>query len=113
MNKELIFKNIPDKREYKNTTSLKFKEDLIEFFNKIGKNQTILEVGTNHGHTTRILSFLFENVITLDWKEEPNLRIAREVCNDRDNIKYIEKDVYSTGWEDLNLPKYNVSFHLP
>ena len=28
MNKELIFQNIPDKREYKNTTSLKFKEDL-------------------------------------------------------------------------------------
>ena len=110
MNKELIFKNIPDKREYKNTTSLKFKEDLIEFFKTIGQDYTILEVGTNHGHTTRILSFLFKDVITLDWHEEPNLRIAREICNDRSNITYIEKDVYATPWDDLNLPKYEVSF---
>ena len=110
MDKELIFKNIPDKRQYKNTTSLKFKEDLIEFFKDTGPNQTILEVGTNHGHTTRILSFIFKDVITLDWKEEPNLRIAREVSSDRTNIKYIEKDVYASGWDDLNLPKYEVSF---
>ena len=47
MNKELIFKNIPDKRQYKNTTSLKFKEDLIDFFSDIGSDNTILEVGTN------------------------------------------------------------------
>lgn len=110
MDKKLIFQNIPDKREYKNTTSLKFKEDLIEYFSETGKDQTILEVGTNHGHTTRILSFLFKEVITLDWKEEPNLRIAKEICHDRNNIKYIEKDVYASSWDDLNLPKYNVSF---
>ena len=110
MNKELIFKNILDKRQYKNTTSLKFKEDLIDFFNETANDYTILEVGTNHGHTTRILSFLFRNVITLDWHEEPNLRMAKELCNDRDNITYIEKDVYASSWDDLNLPKYNVSF---
>lgn len=110
MNKELIFKNIPDKREYKNTTSLKFKEDLLSFFEESGKEHTCLEVGTNHGHTTRILSFLFKNIITLDWHEEPNLRMAKELCHDRDNITYIEKDVYATSWDDLNLPKYEVSF---
>lgn len=110
MDKNLIFKGIPDKREYKNTTSLKFKEDLLDIFNDIGKNYTILEVGTNHGHTTRILSFLFKDVITLDWREEPNLRMAKELCHDRSNITYIEKDVYATNWDDLNLPKYEVSF---
>ena len=57
MNK--ILENIPDKREYKETTSLKFKKDLIECFSDIGKDLTVLEVGTNHGHTTRILSFIF------------------------------------------------------
>ena len=41
MNKELIFKNIPDKRQYKNTTSLKFKEDLIDFFNETANDYTI------------------------------------------------------------------------
>jgi len=110
MNKELIFQNIPDKREYKNTTSLKFKEDLLSIFEELGQEYTCLEVGTNHGHTTRILSFIFKDVITLDWHEEPNLRMAKELCHDRNNIKYIEKDVYASSWEDLNLPKYNVSF---
>ena len=76
----------------------------------MGKDYTILEVGTNHGHTTRILSFLFKHVVTLDWHEEPNLRMAKELNHDRDNITYIEKDVYSSSWDDLNLPKYQVSF---
>tara|TARA_R110001592_G_scaffold200507_1_gene449359 strand:- start:7 stop:597 length:591 start_codon:yes stop_codon:yes gene_type:complete len=110
MNKELIFQNIPDKREYKNTTSLKFKEDLLSIFGELGQEYTCLEVGTNHGHTTRILSFIFKDVITLDWHEEPNLRMAKELCHDRKNITYIEKDVYATPWDDLNLPKYEVSF---
>jgi len=110
MDKKLIFQNIPDKREYKNTTSLKFKEDLLDIFEEIGKDYTLLEVGTNHGHTTRILSFIFKDVITLDWHEEPNLRIARELCHDRNNITYIEKDVYATSWDDLNIPKYQVCF---
>tara|TARA_A100001201_G_C4066689_1_gene194378 strand:- start:331 stop:924 length:594 start_codon:yes stop_codon:yes gene_type:complete len=107
--KEIMFKDIPDKRQYKETTSLKFKKDLIELFGEIGKDYTILEVGTNHGHTTRILSFLFKDVITLDWREEPNLRMAKELNPDRDNITYIEKNVY-TSWDDLNLPKFQVSF---
>jgi hypothetical protein len=110
MNQELIFQNIPDKREYKNTTSLKFKEDLLDVLGEMGQEYTCLEVGTNHGHTTRILSFIFKHVITLDWHEEPNLRMAKELCHDRENITYIEKDVYATPWDDLNLPKYEVSF---
>ena len=105
-----MLKNIPDKRQYKETTSLQFKRDLIKLFSEMGKDHTILEVGTNHGHTTRILSFLFKNVITLDWREEPNLRMAKELNADRDNITYIEKDVYASSWDDLNLPKFEVSF---
>jgi len=97
--KEIVFQGIPDKSEYKETTSIKFKEDLIEFFNDSKfKNKTILELGTNHGHTTRVLSFLFENVITMDWREEPNLRMARELNHDRDNITYIQKNVYEEDW---------------
>ena len=110
MDIDFMLKNIPDKRQYKETTSLQFKRDLIKLFSEMGKDHTILEVGTNHGHTTRILSFLFKNVITLDWREEPNLRIAKELNADRDNITYIEKDVYASSWDDLNLPKFEVSF---
>ena len=110
MDIDFMVKNNPDKRQYKETTSLQFKRDLIKLFSEMGKDYTILEVGTNHGHTTRILSFLFKNVITLDWREEPNLRMAKELNADRDNITYIEKDVYASSWDDLNLPKFEVSF---
>ena len=109
--KREMWRDIPDKRQYKDTTSLKFKEDLISSFEDTAcEGYTILEVGTNHGHTTRILSYLFKQVITLDWHEEPNLRMARELNKDRDNIIYHEKDVYRESWEDLNLPEYQVSF---
>ena len=108
MDKKLMFKDIPDKREYKETTSIKFKNDLINVFKDIGQEYTCLELGTNHGHTTRILSFLFKHVVTLDWREEPNLRMAKELNQDRNNITYIEKDVYSP-WSDLNLPIFQVA----
>lgn len=110
MNKEIIFKGIPDKREYKETTSLKFKEDLLNAFGEIGQEYTCLEVGTNHGHTTRILSFIFKHVITMDWREEPNLRMARELNQDRENITYIQKDVYASPWDSLKLPTFQVAF---
>ena len=100
-------KGIPDKREYKETTSLKFKEDLIESFSEIGSKYTILELGTNHGHTTRVLSFLFDKVITVDWKEDPNLKMARELNKDRDNITYVKKDLYRDSW---NFSNFDVVF---
>lgn len=106
---EKILEGIPDKRQYKETTSLKFKTDVYNLFKDIGQEYVCLEVGTNHGHTTRILSFLFKHVITMDWREEPNLRMAKELNHDRTNITYIQKDVYSP-WNDLNLPIFQVAF---
>ena len=94
-----ILNGIPDKSEYKETTSLKFKKDVIEFFSKSEfSDKTVLELGTNHGHTTRVLSFLFKKVITMDWREEPNLRMAKELNKDRDNITYVQKDLYNDKW---------------
>jgi len=59
--KREMWRDIPDKRQYKDTTSLKFKEDLVSSFEDTEcEDYTILEVGTNHGHTTRILSYLFK-----------------------------------------------------
>ena len=40
-----ILSGIPDKRQEKNTTSLKFKSDLIKFFGEEYKNKTCLEIG--------------------------------------------------------------------
>ena len=104
-----IFKDIPTKREYKETTTIKFKNDLLNFFDiDEFKDKKILECGTNHGHTTRVLSFLFDKVTTMDWREEPNLRMARELNQDRDNITYIQKNLYEGEW---NLEeKFDVFF---
>jgi len=94
-----VLNGIPDKNEYKETTSLKFKKDIIDFFDVSEfKDKIALELGTNHGHTTRVLSFLFKKVITMDWREEPNLRMAKELNKDRDNIVYIQKDLYKEKW---------------
>ena len=94
-----IFENIPRKREYKETTTIKFKNDLLDFFDiDEFKDKKILECGTNHGHTTRGMSFLFNKVTTMDWREEPNLRMAKELNHDRNNITYIQKNLYDGEW---------------
>ena len=61
--------NIPDKSYYFNTTSLKFKKDLIDYFGENYQNKTCLEIGTHKGYTTRILSDLFKKVITCEIDE--------------------------------------------
>ena len=88
--------NIPDKRVDKNTTSLKFKQDVIDFFTDKKLNNCI-EVGTNKGYTTRILSSIFKQVITMEYS--PNLvDIARQTNSDRTNIEYLQGDVYNSDW---------------
>ena len=58
MNKDSVFKDIPRKRDYKETTSITFKNNVLSFFqDKNPSELKVLECGTNHGHTTRILSF--------------------------------------------------------
>ena len=104
MNQNKILKGIPDKRQDTDTTSLKFKRDLIEFFEKDYQDKTCLEIGTNKGYTTRILSFLFKNVITCenDWDL---LKFAEDVNKDRDNIEFLQMDVYQSNWnfEDIDV----------
>jgi len=102
MNQGEILKGIPDKRQDKDTTSLKFKRDLIEFFGEDWKDKTCLEIGTNRGYTTRILSFLFKKVISCenDWDL---LKFAEDVNKDRDNIEFLQMDVYQSNWNFENI----------
>ena len=65
-----ILKGIPDKRQDKNTTSLKFKQDMIEFLGDDYKDKTCLEIGSHRGYTTRVLSFLFKKVISCEINDE-------------------------------------------
>jgi len=57
---------IPDKRQEKNTTSLKFKRDLIEYLGDNYKDKICLEIGTHKGYSARILSTLFKKIITCE-----------------------------------------------
>ena len=61
-----------------------------------------MEIGTSHGHTTRILSFLFKEVTTFDHSDN-NIRLAKETNNDRTNVIYGVKDVYRENWNVSNM----------
>lgn len=94
MNIDEILKNIPDKFQHKTTTSHKFKRDVFEFFDKPEfKDKICLEIGSNIGYTTRVLSYLFKEVVGFNLKE---IDIAQKFNSDRPNVRYYAQDVYNT-----------------
>lgn len=88
-----ILDTLPEKNlNHKSTTSLRWKRELIDFF--IDKNlDKCLELGTHHGHTTRVLSELFKHVYTIDHQNEL-INSAKELCKDCNNIQFIHGDAY-------------------
>ena len=56
-------KDLRDKRDFKNTTTRKFKEDLFDYYKELGKDKHVLELGTSHGDTTRLLSFILNQLL--------------------------------------------------
>jgi len=102
-----ILNTLPEKNlKNKSTTSLKWKKELIDFF--IDKNlDKCLEIGTHHGHTTRVLSELFKEVYTIEHQNEL-VNSAKEFCKDCNNIQFIHGDAYSDETY-YNLPNnFNV-----
>jgi len=93
-----IIKDLPDKFTSKTTTSLKWKSDFIDYFrDEKFKKMKILEVGSSLGHSTRILSFLFNKVIAVDTLPERHITSSK-LNYDRDNIEYVIMDVYNQPW---------------
>ena len=94
---------MPDKNSAKTTTSLKWKSDFIDFFrdDKFKKIDSI-EVGSSLGHTTRVMSFLFNSVTALDNLSERHV-ISNKLNGDRDNIKFRVMDVYGENWDFDNM----------
>lgn len=87
-----ILKDIPDKSEYTNTTSLKFKREFYEFFSDDKfKDVKALEVGSHRGHTTKVMSYLFKEVLTININPKGDDWIP----TDRDNINYLQIDCYN------------------
>lgn len=99
-----ILDGIPDKYgSEKNTTSLKWKEDVIEFFRDKGL-KSCLELGTWHGRSTKILSEIFEEVYTVEYLPH-RVEEARKFCEDRSNITFICGDAYNDSTYK-NFPDY-------
>ena len=103
----ISFTDIPDKTEFKDTTSLKFKQDVAEFFKDKNLN-TCLEIGTNKGWTTRILSDLFKEVHTVDYTL-PNTEAAKFNNSKKSNIHYYTADAYKRE-TFAGMPKMDVVF---
>lgn len=94
---EKLLATIPDKTEYTATTSHKFKKDIWDFCSNPGfKELKAVELGTSNGHSTHILSYLFDSVTTVNNNE--SIR-AKEFNKDRDNITFLNFDLYRTPWQ--------------
>jgi len=102
-----VLKDMPEKNlDFKDTTSLKWKKDVIDFFNDKGLD-SCLEIGTCKGMTTRILSELFNKVYTVEYQQRL-VDDAKEFNKECTNIEFICGDAYNNQTY-MNLPKtFNV-----
>ena len=98
-----VLNKINNKDKDKDTTSNKFKEDILKYFSNF-KDKTILELGSNRGNTSRVYAECFEKVIGVEHKSD-NILKAKELCSDVDNVEFILSDAYS---ETFELPTADV-----
>jgi predicted O-methyltransferase YrrM len=99
-----ILQNVRNKDEFKSTTSLKFKKDIANFIlNETNIEGNILEIGTNRGYTTAILSIIANVLDKKVYSFDNNPELLKEailLCkiNDINNCYLFEKDVYNEPW---------------
>jgi hypothetical protein len=106
--KTIDLTNIPDKRVETWTTSLKFKYDLIHYFQNIEGSEDFVcvEVGAWRGYSTHILAQLFGEVYSLEF-DSNSVNLSKEFNKKYDNIIYRNINVYKDDW---GTPTINVSF---
>ena len=107
--KRLLLDSVPDKFEYKITTSKKFKSDLIDFLGDRFKNKNIMEIGCSLGHTSYILSNHFNHVTAVD-NHPTDIESAKKFNKDKKNVTFVRRDVYSDPW---NVTPGTQSFLIP
>jgi hypothetical protein len=94
---EGLLKNIPDKEQWLATTSHKFKRDVWDFCqNPMFKEMNVVELGTSNGHSTHMLSYLFNQVHTVNNNAST---FAKEFNKERDNITFYNFDLYLSEWQ--------------
>jgi len=84
-----------DKHTNITTTSNQFKIDVWNYF-KDFKNKIAVELGTHKGQTTKVLSYCFKKVFTIN-REERSFKDTKKLNVGLDNIKYVPFDLYSSN----------------
>ena len=80
---EEVLKEIgEDKNQNLSTTSFKFKSDVWDFFQGF-EDKIAVEFGTNKGQTSRVLSYLFKKVYTVNINDNAE---AIQLNGDKPNI---------------------------
>jgi hypothetical protein len=98
-----LLNKVPEKYQWRNTTSKKFKYDVYNFFNKPEfKDLSCLEIGCAKGHTTLILSKLFKKVYGIN---DICTKDALIFCNQNDshNVEFFNRNVYTQGLPDIEV----------
>ncbi len=104
-NIELLLDSIrEDKHTNLHTTSDKFKSDVWDFF-KDFKDQVCIEFGTHKGQTTKILSYCFKHVYTVN-RNLQSFATAKMLNVGIENITYVPFNLYSK--EEMDVEKSNV-----
>jgi SAM-dependent methyltransferase len=100
---ENLLSKVPEKIEFRNTTSKKFKRNVFEFFNTdYFKDKSCLEIGCANGHTTFILSKLFKQVYGINLTDTTE---ALNFCNENGsyNVEFFVQDVYTSGLPEVEV----------
>ena len=94
-----VLDTIPHKDTAKYTTSRKFKKDILQLFSdKKYKDLTMIELGSCQGNSTFIYSNVFKKVYGVE-KDSWNIEQAKIKCKDKDNVEFIQKDIYKEDWD--------------
>ena len=96
---------IPDKTEDRGTTSLRFKEDVFNFFYPQSQDSSIVEFGSFRGHFTQLFSRMFNQVYSIDHVTNKYYDINTKGL--KNVTKYIH-DLYKANISKLNLSKVDV-----
>lgn len=87
---------IPEKSEYKDTTTHQWKKDLVSFI-KANNIKSVLEIGSAIGYTSYIISSFVDNVTSVEFSS--NRMLQNKTFNKSNtNIIFFEDDVYNTPW---------------
>lgn len=108
MNKiENILNQTTHKHQFKSTTTIKFKKDLIEILLGEKFEGDILEVGSNRGHTSVVLGAVAEKLNKNFYGFEFNkslIHMAESLSKLLDvKCNFIQKDVYNEDWGLENI----------